>query len=63
VVHIANIKMINETVPVQLLGACGTVVNFMTQVGIALCLGLGVYLPAGDYNPELINDKDNELAK
>lgn len=41
VVHIANIKMINETVPVQLLGACGTVVNFMMSVGYYLVLGLG----------------------
>jgi len=29
VVHMANIKMINETVPVYLLGACGTVVGTM----------------------------------
>jgi MFS family permease len=63
VVHIANIKMINETVPVQLLGACGTVVNFMMSVGYYLVLGLGYFLPAGDYDPELINDEQNEKAK
>jgi hypothetical protein len=63
VVHIASVKMINETAPVQLLGPCGTVVNFMLSVGYYMVLGFGFFLPAGDYNPELVNDKENEKAK
>lgn len=63
VVHMANIKMINETVPVYLLGACGTVVGTMQSFGYFAVLAGGIMLPSGDYDPELIGDKENELAK
>lgn len=33
------------------------------NVGYTLVLGFGLLLPNGDYNPALINDPQNELAK
>ena len=44
-VHIAYIKMINETAPVYLLGICGTVVGFMQNFGYMTVQSLGVMLP------------------
>lgn len=63
VVHMANIKMINETVPVYLLGTCGTVVNSMQSFGYYLVMGLGYFMPSGDYDPEITNSPENERAK
>lgn len=63
VVLMAAVKMINETVPVVLLGKYGAVSNFFGAMGYLLCLGMGVGLPAHDYNPELVDDKINLVAK
>ena len=41
----AAIKMINETVPVHLLGSAGTIVNTSLSFGYMLVLGLGMNLP------------------
>ena len=60
VVHMANIKMINETVPVYLLGACGTVVGTMQAVGYFIVLGGGIILPSADYDPEIKDSKLND---
>ena len=59
VVHIANIKMINETVPVYLLGKFGTVVQGLISMGYFVVLSLGYFLPSGDYDPEIKNDPMN----
>jgi hypothetical protein len=47
----AAIKMINETVPVHLLGSAGTIVNTSLSFGYMLCLGLGLNLPHADFQP------------
>lgn len=61
-VHIAYIKMINETAPVYLLGICGTVVGFMQNFGYMTVQSLGVMLPQADYDPEIIGDERNDAA-
>ena len=55
--------MINETVPVYLLGTCGTVVQSMMSTGYLLVLGLGFFLPEADYDPEKGNQPSNMIAK
>ena len=62
VCYIAAIKMLNESIPVYLLGTYGTLASTCTAIGEMLCLGLGLGLPSEDYNPALINDPDNMLA-
>ena len=42
VVHMACLKMINETIPVYLLGSFGTVVQTGASFGHLLLLGLGI---------------------
>ena len=59
----ANLKMINETVPVFLLGSCATVTTAMMSFGYYLVLGLGYFMPPHDYDPEIVNNKANEKAK
>ena len=59
VVQIAQIKMINETVPVYLIGAFAPIVDAMISFGYTLVFGFGKGLPQEDYNPELTNDKEN----
>ncbi len=51
--------MINETVPVYVLGWYGTVVNVLTALGYFLVFFFGIGLPTADYNPKLINDIEN----
>lgn len=63
VIHIAANKMINETVPVDQLGTFGSAVQVAINVGYVFCLGFGLLLPSGDYNPALVNDPANEMAK
>ena len=53
VVHIANMKMINETLPVYLLGPCGTVYSSLGCLGYLLVLGFGMGLPQGDFDPDV----------
>jgi len=45
VVHISAIKMVNETIPVYLLGSCGTILQTSTATGYMLVLGMGLGLP------------------
>ena len=45
VVHISVVKMVNETVPVYLLGTYGVVVGFFISLGYYLVMGLGFFLP------------------
>ena len=59
VVHLSAIKMINETIPVYLLGSCGTVIQTTSALGYMLVLGLGMGLPSNDYDPELVGDEAN----
>ena len=62
-VHIAVTKMVNETVPVYLLGTCGTVTQSMMSSGYLLVLGLGCFLPEADYDPEKGTQPQNIIAK
>ena len=62
VVHMAQIKMINETVPVYLLGTCGPIVQQCTALGYLLVMGFGFGLPKADYIPGEM-DEDNLKAK
>jgi hypothetical protein len=58
----AATKMINETVPVFMLGQVGVVVQTMMAFGYCLVMGMGMGLPVDDYNPALSNPK-NDAAK
>ena len=55
--------MINETVPVYLLGRFGPVIQTMTAMGYLLVLGMGRGLPDADYDPDLQDNPLNEKAK
>lgn len=59
VVHISSSKMLNETVPVYMLGQYGAAVQVATNIGYMLVFGFGLLLPSGDYNPALTNDENN----
>ena len=59
VVHLAAIKMVNETIPVYLLGSIGPIIQTSTAAGYLLVLGMGLGLPQNDYNPELVGDEAN----
>jgi hypothetical protein len=50
----AAIKMVNETVPVDLLGKAGTITNTSLSFGYMLCLGLGMLLPREDFGPQVL---------
>ena len=63
VCHIAAVKMINETIPVFMLGQVGVVVQTMMAFGYCLVMGMGIGLPAADYDPAIIGDKSNDAAK
>ena len=54
--------MINETVPVYLLGRYGAVVNAMVATGYFLVFFFGIGLPEADYNPKLTDDAENMKA-
>ena len=58
----AATKMVNETVPVFMLGRVGVVVQTMMAFGYMLVMGMGMGLPSDDYDPTLSNAK-NDLAK
>jgi MFS family permease len=62
VVHIAAVKMINETVPVEVLGKYGSVYMVGQASGYLLVMGFGLGLPSGDYKPGLDSDL-NIIAK
>lgn len=53
VVHIANVKMINETVPHNLIGPYGSLIAIEITTGYMLTCVFGVGFPEGDYNPDL----------
>jgi hypothetical protein len=53
VCHIAGVKMINETVPVYLMGKYGAFTAMSAQIGYFIVFGFGFGLPELDYNPEL----------
>ena len=55
-------KMLNETTPVYMLGSVGVMFQTSMAVGYMVVLGLGAFLPQGDYNPSL-TDSNNILAK
>ena len=48
--------MINETVPVYLMGKYGIITALCAQIGYLTTFGFGLGLPEADYNPELTND-------
>jgi hypothetical protein len=52
VYYVSAIKMINETVPVYLLGVYGPICQTCAAIGFMLCFGLGMLLPQSDYDPE-----------
>ena len=45
VVHMAAVKMLNETVPVYYLGSFGPLVQGLMATGYGLTFGLGIFLP------------------
>ena len=53
VVHIIVLNMINENVPVYLIGRYKLGVQAMACVGYFLVLGSGQLFPKADFNPEL----------
>ena len=55
--------MINETVPVYLMGKYGAFTAMSAQIGYFIVFGFGFGLPASDYNPELQSEPENLLAK
>lgn len=62
-VHMACLKMINETIPVYMLFKFGTVIQTCAAFGYLLVLGLGLGLPQSDYVPGLSGNKQNDLAR
>jgi hypothetical protein len=48
--------MINETVPANLIGRYGPMVQIGGSLGYLIVFGFGIGLPKGDYNPALIDD-------
>ena len=63
VAHMAAVKMINESIPVYMLSSYGTIIQTANAFGYLLCLGFGLILPQGDYNPEITDDPLNEKAR
>lgn len=53
VVHLACMKMINETVPLSMVGYFGVFIQLLGSVGLLLSLGLGIIMPAADYDPSI----------
>ena len=53
VVHVANVKMINETVPHDLIGPYGSLIAIEITTGYMLTCVFGVGFPEDDYNPAL----------
>ena len=51
VCHMAALKMVNETVPVYLLGKVGVVVQTSMAFGYFVVIGMGAGLPSADYDP------------
>ena len=62
VVHMAALKMINETIPVYLLFQLGSSIQTCGAFGYLIVFGLGLGLPQNDYIPGMIS-RTNELAK
>jgi hypothetical protein len=63
VLLMATVKMINETIPVYLLGKYGAVINITGALGYFLVFGMGAGLPSHDYNPGIEGDTFNDEAK
>ena len=63
VVHISIVKMVNESCPVYLLGIGGSIVGFAIALGYFLVMALGHFLPAADFDPELVGNAANEAAR
>lgn len=53
VCHMAATKMINETVPVYMLGQVGVVVQTSMAFGYFVVIGMGIGLPSADYDPSI----------
>lgn len=58
----AATKMINETVPVFMLGRVGVVVQTSMAFGYFIVIGMGAGLPSADYDPA-IRSISNDEAK
>ena len=56
VVHLAVMKIINETVPLSMVGFFGVFINQVGTIGMLLSLGLGIIMPPADYDPSILND-------
>jgi hypothetical protein len=56
VTHVAAVKMINETIPNQLLGSAGNIVQGYFSMGLMICFGLGLNLPKADFQPGVTDD-------
>ena len=61
VVHMAQLKMVNETVPVYLLEKYGTAVQILSSVGYFFLFSLGRGLPLIEYNPDLARSDSSQL--
>lgn len=62
VVHLAVMKIINETVPLSMVGYFGVFIQLCGSIGMLLCLGLGIMMPPADYDPSILNDPQNQEA-
>ena len=51
ITQIAALKMINETVPVKVIGKFGSIFSIMMTTGYMLVFISGLGLPPLDYNP------------
>jgi len=63
VAHIAAVKMINETVPLDLIGSYATIYSIGGAAGYLCVFGLGIILPSNDYNPADSLSELNQEAK
>ena len=52
----AALKMVNETVPVYLLGKVGVVVQTSMAFGYFVVIGMGAGLPSADYDPGVTSE-------
>ena len=63
VVNIASVKMISESLPVYMDEYGIMAIMIPNGFGYFLVQAMGAGLPQNDYNPELLDDKDNLLAQ
>ena len=53
VVHLATMKHLSETTPVNMIGRIGIFVQISSSLGILTSLSFGIFMPKGDYDPSI----------